>query len=173
MNNITARGFKLTKEIEQKVAEELRKLNKFKLENKRTNVSLSTETYGQKAEISIKVDGGDFRAESTNSDLYIAIEAAVRTLTNQVRRHLDISENNGKASIRFSESENQVVIKNSSEPQIVKRKEITVKPMFETEAILQMELLGHRSFLFYNADTESPCMIYKRHDGDYGIIEST
>jgi putative sigma-54 modulation protein len=43
--------------------------------------------------------------------------------------------------------------------------------MFEEEAIEQMELLDHRSFIFFNASADAICMLYKRHDGDYGIIE--
>lgn len=54
---------------------------------------------------------------------------------------------------------------------IVKRKVFEMKPMFEDEAILQMEMLGHDFFMFFNADTGKMCMLYKRKDGNYGLIE--
>ena len=55
---------------------------------------------------------------------------------------------------------------------IVKRKVFNLKPMYEEEAILQIELLGHPSFMFLNAETEKICLLYKRKDGNYGIIET-
>ena len=55
---------------------------------------------------------------------------------------------------------------------IVKRKKIEVKPMDEEEAILQMELLSHQFYLYKDVDTNKPTVIYKRKDGDYGIIEA-
>ena len=54
---------------------------------------------------------------------------------------------------------------------IVKRKSFPMKPMFEEEAILQMEALGHPFFIFFNEDVQEICVLYKRSDGDYGIIE--
>ena len=54
---------------------------------------------------------------------------------------------------------------------IVKRKTFEMKPMYEDEAILQMEMLGHSSFMFYNAAIAKMCLLYKRKDGNYGLIE--
>jgi len=54
---------------------------------------------------------------------------------------------------------------------IVKRKTIDMKPMSEEEAILQMDLLGHEFFIFKNSDTDNNAVLYKRKDGNYGIIE--
>ena len=58
------------------------------------------------------------------------------------------------------------------ENKIVKRKTIEVKPMNEEEAILQMELLGHEFFMYKDSETNAPCVVYKRRDGNYGVIES-
>lgn len=54
---------------------------------------------------------------------------------------------------------------------IVKRKVFELKPMHEEEAVLQMEMLGHKSFMFYNASTNKYCLLYRRNDGDLGLIE--
>ena len=59
-----------------------------------------------------------------------------------------------------------------SNDKIVKRKKIEVKPMNEEEAILQMELLGHEFYMYKDSDTNKPAVIYKRKDGNYGVIES-
>ena len=55
---------------------------------------------------------------------------------------------------------------------IVKRKVVDTKPMSEEEAILQMELIGHDFFLFKNDKTNELCVVYKREDGGYGILEA-
>ena len=58
------------------------------------------------------------------------------------------------------------------ESKIVRRKSVEVKPMNEEEAILQMELLGHQFYMYKDADTNKPAVVYKRNDGNYGVIES-
>ena len=58
------------------------------------------------------------------------------------------------------------------ESKIVKRKKVEVKPMDEEEAIIQMELLGHEFYMYKDSETNKPTVIYKRKDGNYGIIES-
>ena len=60
----------------------------------------------------------------------------------------------------------------ASKEKIVKRKNIETKPMDEEEAILEMELLGHSFFVYKDMDTNNTCVLYKRKDGDYGLIET-
>ena len=60
----------------------------------------------------------------------------------------------------------------TEESKIVKRKKVEVKPMDEEEAIIQMELLGHEFYMYKDSETNKPTVIYKRKDGNYGIIES-
>ena len=59
-----------------------------------------------------------------------------------------------------------------SSGKIVKRKKLEMKPMDEEEAILQMELLGHEFFVYEDVNAETVCILYKRKDGNYGIIET-
>lgn len=172
MINITARDFKLTESIEDKVKVELNKIEKFSQREKETNVVLSIKPNGQKAEVLFNLNGKLFKAEGLDENLYVAIESAVETLIKQIRRYVDKKKSNARDSIRFHNEVPKVEAKVSNKSKIVKRKVISAKPMYEQEAILQMDLLNHRSFMFYNADTNTPCMIYKRHDGDYGIIET-
>ena len=55
--------------------------------------------------------------------------------------------------------------------EVVKRKHFVVRPMDVEEAILQMNLIGHDFFMFFNAETEVMNVVYRRHDGFYGLIE--
>jgi putative sigma-54 modulation protein len=59
----------------------------------------------------------------------------------------------------------------TSSPRIVKSKRFTIKPMTPDEAVLQMDLLGHDFFFFTNADTERAAVVYRRSDGDVGLID--
>ena len=66
----------------------------------------------------------------------------------------------------FSEDDSE------EENKILKRKKVEVKPMNEEEAILQMELLGHQFYMYKDSDTDLVNVVYKRTDGNYGVIES-
>ena len=63
-------------------------------------------------------------------------------------------------------------VENNIDEKIVKRKTIEVKPMSEEEAILQMELLGHQFYIFKDSETLKPTVVYKRKEGNYGVIET-
>ena len=79
-------------------------------------------------------------------------------------------------NIKNLQNNPQQEVKASSTPieeeVIVKRKSIELKPIDEDEAILQMELLGHNFFVYKDADTDKICVLYKRKNGNYGIIET-
>jgi len=65
----------------------------------------------------------------------------------------------------------EAMIAEEAQPSIVKTKVLEVKPMMPEEAILQLELLGHDFFVFTSAETEAVNVLYRRKDGDYGLIE--
>ena len=77
-----------------------------------------------------------------------------------------------KPSYDFNFEMIEVTQEDKEENKIVKRKSIEVKPMDEEEAILQMELLGHQFYMYKDAETNKPAVVYKRKDGNYGVIES-
>ncbi len=79
----------------------------------------------------------------------------------------------GKYNIRAEETNPEIEdLFEEDEQHIVRRKEVFLKPIDEEEAITQMELLGHTFFVFKNVDTDKINVVYKRNDGDYGIIEA-
>lgn len=175
MINITARNFKLTEGITGYVENKIGKFEKFIDNDEVINVVLETNKYGKKAEASFRIANKSLRASVVDeSDLYVAIDLLVDKLNRIVEKN-NIRVNN-KDSIRYAEpiSQTEIYVKQKEEdtPRIIKRKTVSSKPMFEEEAIEQMELLDHRSFIFHNASTNSICMMYKRHDGHYGILET-
>ncbi len=102
--------------------------------------------------------------------MYAAIDLVVDVLERQIRKNktkLNKHRSDDLMGFAFVESDEEEI--NES---IVKRKNIDTKPMSEEEAILQMELLGHDFFVFKNVDEECISVLYKRKDGNYGIINS-
>ncbi|MDF2879493.1 MAG: hypothetical protein K0R54_50 [Clostridiaceae bacterium] len=173
---ITAKNFELTEGIKTYIQEKLSKFDKFVTKETTSKVVLEIKKYGQKIEITVPVNNRFVRVESIDDYLYVAIDMAIDKLKIQIDKYIDKINERGDKTIRradidedFDEDDEDDELNNS--PKIVKRKRLAVKPMNEEEAILQMELLGHQTFMFFNDYTDSMCLIYKRKDGNYGIIE--
>ena len=106
--------------------------------------------------------------------MYAAIDKAVDVLEGQIRKYktkLQRRYQNGE-TIRFENIKPLEDTVNSEGPKVVKIKRFDMKPMSVEEAILQMELLRHNFFVFMNADSEDLNVLYKRKDGNYGLIEA-
>lgn len=102
--------------------------------------------------------------------MYTSIDRAVDVLERQVRKYKTKLQNRYQKndSIRF---ENIKPMEEADEAKLVKNKKFKVVPMSSDEAILQMELLRHNFFVFQNAKNEAINVVYKRKDGNYGLIE--
>jgi len=126
-----------------------------------------------KAEIQLNVPGGLIRVEESDPDMYAAIDRAVEVLEKQLKRfkgRLLGKRHSGLGAPPpppFAEEPEE----EEFEPEIVRVKRFEMKPMTPEDAALQMEALGHNFFVFRNADTEEINVIYRRHDGNYGLIE--
>ena len=108
------------------------------------------------------------RSEEADKDLYAAIDKVTDKLERRIRKNKTRNMRT-KEAIAFVEFE--TTEEEDKEEKIVKRKTINLKPMNEEEAILQMNLLGHEFFIFENSDTDGKSLLYKREDGNYGIID--
>ncbi len=125
----------------------------------------------QVAEVTVYTKGHVIRAKESAHDLYAAIDLVSEKLESQVRKFkskLIDRHTKGPSMAQVAEIADQV----TSEPSIVKTKRLASKPMSTDEAILQMELLGHDFFVFRSEDMEGTNVLYRRNDGDYGLITS-
>ena len=125
---------------------------------------------GQIAEVTVYTKGPVIRAKEAASDMYAAIDLVSEKLERQVRKYkTKIVDRHKGASAPVPAPP---LVEETEEPAIVKTKQLESKPMSTDEAILQMELLGHDFFVFRAEDAEGTNVLYRRHDGDYGLITS-
>lgn len=127
------------------------------------------------AQMTVSGKGFMLRSEERSDDIRTAMDEALEKLSRQINRFKDKRNKNrgdGKALGEYA-AELEVYDDEEEEPQIVvKRKAFDLIPMAEEEAIEQMKLLGHDNFfVFFNVKTGSVNVLYKRHNGQYGLIE--
>ena len=166
---------KITKAMNDYIEEKLAKLNKY-LENGdrvRANVIVKVKNHEQRVEITIPMKSFILRSEETKDDFYAAVDKAVDKLERQIRKNKTrMMSKQVKVNYEFNFSEIEEDEDDTKENKILKRKKVEVKPMNEDEAIIQMELLGHQFYMYMDSETSKPAVVYKRNDGNYGIIES-
>lgn len=165
---------KITKAMKEYLEDKLSRLEKY-LENSsnvKANIIVKVNGRNQTVEITIPLKSFILRSEETQEDFYAAVDKTVDKLERQIRKNkTKLMSRPSKPSYDFIFANIEAEEKEENH-KIVKRKTIEVKPMNEEEAILQMELLGHEFYMFKDADTGKPAVIYKRKDENYGIIES-
>jgi len=125
---------------------------------------------GQVAEVTVYTKGHVIRAKEAASDLYAAIDLVSEKLESQVRRFKDKTVDRHTKGAPVASL--APLPEEPEEPAIVKTKTLESKPMSTDEAILQMELLGHDFFVFRSEEDEGTNVLYRRNDGDYGLITS-
>jgi len=166
----TGRKIDVTQGLKDYSEKRLQRIEKFFPESAYATVTFSVQKDNHIAEITIYHEGMIFRAEISNDDMYAAIDKAVDILERQIRKQktrLEKKLKTGAFEIDTAESSYQ----EEKEFKIVKTKKYENKPMSAEEAILQMNLLGHTFYVFNNSQTSDKCVVYKRKDGNYGLIE--
>ena len=158
-DSLKSRAEKKLSKLERYFREEPEATIRFKMQKGARNI----------AEITVNAGGLILRAEESSNDMYLSIDHAVDKLESQIRRHRTKLEKR----IRSSELEPVAEVPAFEEQNydIVRVKKFSVKPMSVEDAITQMELLGHDFFLFMNEENENMNVLYRRHDGAYGLLQ--
>jgi putative sigma-54 modulation protein len=136
--------------------------------------SARSATDRQVAQITLRGKGFILRAEERADDIFTAFDAALSKMQRRIERYKGKhyrGRGDGKSVAEFVEAGVDEYA-DEAEPEIVRRKHFLLHPMDELEAIEQMNLLGHEDFfVFYNANTNTINVLYKRRDGKFGLIE--
>ena len=167
---LTARNLELTDDLRTHVEKKLRKIGKYSDKSAPAQVVLKHEKGRYIAEITMPFDGMFVRGEEATGDIYASLNLAVEKIERQLNKYrtrFQRRKREGRAQMRSIAPEEAY----KDEPGLVRVKRFNIKPMPVEEAILQMNLLGHDFYVFTNADTEQVGVVYRRKDGNYGLIE--
>jgi|SRR5699024_3022059 len=175
MNIIYAgKNMELTNSLKEVTEKKLSKLDKYFDKDIEGDVTFSTEKNRKIIEVTINLPGTIIRAEESSDDMYASIDKAVDILERQIRKYKTRLQKRyqNENTIRFENVTPLSEEEEDDKPRIVRTKRFNLQPMNQEEAVLQMELLGHNFFVFMEGETGEVNIVYKRKDGNYGLIES-
>jgi putative sigma-54 modulation protein len=139
---------------------------------------VSAEKNRQIFEVTLQAKKAIIRAEEESNNIYTSIDRVVEKLERQIKKYKSklysksIGEQNKSMDAQLlQDKKDEVASIEDEDIKIVKTKKFVIKPMTSEEASLQMELLGHNFFVFNNEATDQINVIYKRKDGNFGLIE--
>ena len=176
---ITAKNMEVTDRIKEYVEKKISRLDRMLTDIDDTRVDLAylksarSAADRQVAQITIRGKGYILRTEERDADLFAAFDVALDKMQRQIERYKG-KRNRGRGDgLSASEVVPEAPVEVEPRmPGIVRRKSFTLVPMDENEAIEQMALLEHEDFfVFYNVTTNAINILYKRRDGNFGIIE--
>jgi len=138
---------------------------------------LLTVTKGRHiVEVTVPVQGVLLRGEEATMDMYTSIDLVIEKLERQIHKHKTKIEKRFRAGSFKTEAIVPPVISNTEDDNdeypVVKTKRFAVKPMDVQEAIMQMNLVNHDFFVFRDSESDETNVVYRRKDGNYGLIES-
>jgi putative sigma-54 modulation protein len=169
---VSAKNMELTNALKNVVEKKLSKLDRYFDPIVEARATLSVEKNRQTIEVTIPFAGIVLRGEESNEDMYASIDLVVDKIERQIRKQkTKLAKRNHMSALKFQFIPEVEPEEESGEPMIVRTKKFSFKPMSPEEAVLQMEMLGHSFFIYENADSEEINVVYKRKDGNYGLIE--
>lgn len=185
---IKSRNGKITERHRNYIEEKLGRLERYMDQIKSATVEVHTQQQRQAGEMHrvqvtlVGERGVILRAEEQAADLMTAVDEVQSVLQRQITRYKEKywrrSNRLRRQEVeRLSELETAVAIDDlpdtagdEAEPELIRTKEFTLRPMFTDDAVEQMELLGHTFFVFQDAETSRVSVLYRRRDGHYGLI---
>jgi putative sigma-54 modulation protein len=171
--NIIGRQMNVWNEMKETIDQKLGKLDKYFNDEASATVTLSSKRSYKCLEITINVSGFIFRSEVEDETFRNALDRAINAIERQIRKN----KTRLQRKLRQGAFDNGIVDTNEDfeeEKEFhVRTKSFSIKPMSVEEAILQMNLLKHDFYVFYHDETGKTCVVYRRRDGDYGLIVPT
>jgi len=170
-------GIHVGERLEEKIADKLSKFNKYFGEDAVFTIKVRPERDIKRVEITLRLENHIYRAEAKDEEILSAVDRTVDKLESQIRRQKTRIEKQIHdysymkeylSDIGDAEDEDE-----HEEKTIIKRKTFALVPMTQDDAVLQMEMLGHSFLVYLDAETGNVCVVYKRKDGNYGLIEPT
>lgn len=166
---INSNNYTLKEYMKEDIRKRLSKLDKFFSDDTNVNVTVNGRKNGYKVDTTVKVRNNILKSEVEDRDLSTAVDSTVLKMQRQLEKNKTKLRKRNNDSIRFdniNETPDTVDVYN-----IVRNKSFELVPMTAQEACFQLELLEHSFFVFLNSETNTINVVYKRDDGDYGLID--
>lgn len=169
---VNGKNIEITNALRDIVEKKLSKLDRYFKPEVEANILLSVNKNNHNIEVTIPFNGVILRAEESSDDMYVSLDLVLDKVERQIRKQKTRMERriHGDSLIYHLIPEYNFE-DDKDEAKIVKTKKFAMKPMSAEEAVLQMDLLGHSFFVYTDADTSEVNVVYKRKDGNYGLIE--
>ena len=177
---VKGKNVDVSESVRQYAERKMRRLERLLDDSTDAVVELSNEQHrsaadSQIAEVTLVVDGQVLRSHAAGP----TYQASLDTVIDRIERQAVDAREKPRGKVRSEEARARRAAEEPEGPaeqeqpkyRIVKTKRFAIEPMFEEDALTRMEELGHHFFIFVNAETEKLCVLYKRHAGDYGLIE--
>ncbi len=167
----TARKVNLRDNFKQRVEKKLAKFDKIFSDDATANVVVTMNKNNQTVEITIRDNSMIYRAEKTQLEMNDAVDKCIDVLGRQLRKNkakLEKKLKSGSIDDLFDLPVEEV---EEEEYKLLRTKQIPIKPITVDEAILQMNMIGHKFYMFTNVDTNEINVVYTRDDGAYGLLE--
>ncbi|KYH32432.1 ribosome-associated factor Y [Clostridium tepidiprofundi DSM 19306] len=167
---VIGKNIKVTEALKNIVEKKMSRFDRYFKPDIEAFVRLDVQKNTHIVEVTIPFNGVILRAEEANEDMYVSIDLVLDKVERQIRKQKTRLEKRSRGDALIyhlipKEDEHE------EEPKIVRTKRFAIKPMSAEEAVLQMDLLGHNFYVYRDADTSDINVVYKRKDGNYGLIE--
>lgn len=173
---ILGKNVQISEAMRERAEKKLSTIDKYFNEEAQTQARVLAKIYNeyQKVEVTVDTPVGLLRAEVKESDFYSAIDKAIDKLEDQIRRQKTrlSRKHRDKLSVAFLQEQLEQELKeapNKEEP--VRTKEVFAEKMDLSTAIMKMEMLNHDFFAYTDDETNEIAVVYRRHDGGYGLLE--
>jgi putative sigma-54 modulation protein len=179
--NITFRNLEATEALKAFVREKVERVHKYIDHAREAHVVMTLERHFHVAEITIHAGPFVLQGKDKSGDMYQSIDLAMAKIERQLKRYKEKLKNhralphhaeNGFAVRHDVLSLEQPEARSSAGPKIIRTQEIPAKPMSVEEAVMQMDLIQNDFLVFKNAASQEVNVVYRRKDGNYGLIEA-
>jgi putative sigma-54 modulation protein len=168
---VMSKNIEITPALREMIEKKISKLDKYFEKEVDAKVTISVQKNRHIVEVTIPFSGIMLRAEEATEDMYKSIDMVEEKLVRQIRKQKTKLSRKYNQSLRFAEIATDLEEVEETKGKIVRTKTFAVKPMSSEEAVLQMELLGHNFFVYQDTDTNNISVLYKRKDGNYGLLD--
>ena len=171
---VTGRHFEITDPLRQHIKSKISKLDRYIGGITDVHVVLSVEKHRHIAEINLQINGNPIRGLEETHDMYLSVDTVIDKIERQIKRYKDKeTTRKGRVAVKGSDiiDAEAVEKKDNTTPKVIRSKRMAVKPMSVDEAAMQMGLSNDDFLAFLNSETNQINVMYKRRDGNYGLIE--